>query len=154
MARGRIPEGYISAQELVKKFRTEHPKSEISTSAQIITIKEEAIIVVTAVVSTENAKSSGMSQGLLREDKATEKAESSAIRRALINLGYESVEVDSAVKEDKKEERKNRFTKLSDTKKEVDNESTDVRVSQEDSSSESVEAEPKSRFKRSRFERS
>lgn len=146
MAKGRLPEGYISAQELIKKFRNEHPKAEISTSAQLLTVEDEAIIVVTAVVSTGEAKSSGMSQGLLLDDKATEKAESSAIRRALVNLGYDSVESeasdDDEDEKEEKEERKSRFSKSKSEKKE---ETEDDEDDGEEDESEEKE-KPRSRF--------
>lgn len=147
MAKGRLPEGYISAQELIKKFRNEHPKAEISTSAQLLTVEDEAIIVVTAVVSTGEAKSSGMSQGLLLDDKATEKAESSAIRRALVNLGYDSVESEASDEDEKeeKEERKSRFSKSKSEKKEEAEDDEDDSEEDEDEESEEKE-KPRSRF--------
>lgn len=148
MAKGRLPEGYISAQELIKKFRNDHPKAEISTAAQLLTVEDEAIIVVTATVSTGEAKSSGMSQGLLLDDKATEKAESSAIRRALVNLGYDSVESESSDEDDEKEEREERKSRFSKSKSEKKEESDDDEdESEEEDEEESEEKEkPRSRF--------
>jgi Mg-chelatase subunit ChlI len=142
MAKGRLPEGYISAQDLIKKFRKENPKAEISTAAQLLTAGEEAIIVVTASVSTGEAKSSGMSQGLLLDDKATEKAESSAIRRALVNLGYDSVESEDEAeeKEEKQEKKESRFGKA---KRE---EPKEEEAEEDDEAEEEEEEKPRSRF--------
>ena len=147
MAKGRLPEGYISAQELIKKFRNEHPKAEISTSAQLLTVEDEAIIVVTATVSTGEAKSSGMSQGLLLDDKATEKAESSAIRRALVNLGYDSVESEASDDdEDEKEEKEERKSRFSKSKSEEKEESEDDEDESEEEEESEEKEKPRSRF--------
>jgi hypothetical protein len=142
MAKGRLPEGYISAQDLIKKFRKENPKAAISTAAQLLTAGEEAIIVVTASVSTGEATSSGMSQGLLLDDKATEKAESSAIRRALVNLGYDSVESEDEAeeKEEKQEKKESRFGKA---KRE---EPKEEEAEEDDEAEEEEEEKPRSRF--------
>jgi hypothetical protein len=145
MAKGRLPEGYISAQDLIKKFRKENPKAEISTAAQLLTAGEEAIIVVTASVSTGEAKSSGMSQGLLLDDKATEKAESSAIRRALVNLGYDSVESEDEAeeKEEKQEKKEKKESRFGKAKRE---EPKEEEAEEDDEAEEEEEEKPRSRF--------
>lgn len=99
MSRGRLPEGYKGIEKLIKEFRLKNPKGKIQTNPVLL---GEGMVLMTATVTDDSgAIGSGMSLADTQEEKSVEKAESGSIRRALLTLGYESLEVEE---EDSKEE--------------------------------------------------
>jgi hypothetical protein len=141
MAKGRLPEGYRGVEELIKEFRIKNPKGKIETSAQDL---GDGFVLITAKITTEDgAVGSGMSEADVQSEKAVAKAESGAIRRALLTLGYESVEGEEEEEVPAKEERKS-FKRDEEPKKEARKDDSDD--DQEDAEDEVEEEKPRSRF--------
>jgi hypothetical protein len=141
MGKNRLPEGYKSAAQLLKEFREKNPDGVITTSALV---SNGDYVIVTATVKTKDSTATGIADADLQEGKGSSKAESAAIRRALVHLGFESVESDEADEDDEKESKpapksENRFSKKSKVEEE-DEESED------DADDEEEEEKPKSRF--------
>lgn len=168
MAKGKLPEGYRGVDKIIEEFRAKNPKGKIETNP--VLVGDGFILIMAKITSDDGAVGSGMSEADIQEEKDVQKAESGAIRRALLTLGYKSVEDDEddeadkkqderevekkkdraePAKEEKKEERtKSRFGNKSSEKKE--NKDTEEEDQEEDEKSEG-----ESKFKRgSRFQRS
>ena len=115
MAKGKLPEGYKGVEKLIKEFREKNPKGKIQTSPVVL---EDGFVLVTATITTDDgAVGSGMAQADVQEEKSVQKAESGAIRRALLTLGFESEEnEESDEKEERQEKRSFRRDEPKDAK--------------------------------------
>jgi hypothetical protein len=110
-----LPEGYKSVAQLLKEFRDKHPDGMIETSA---IVSNGDFVVVTATVKAGSLSATGIADADLQQGKGSSRAESAAIRRALVHLGFESVEADHEAEE--QEERPNRFSRPRDEDKKED----------------------------------
>lgn len=140
MAKNKLPEGYKGVDKLIEEFRKDNPKGKIET--QPVLLGDGYVIITAKVTKDDGAIGSGMADADVQDDKSVEKAESGAIRRALLTLGYKSVEADEAgdEKEEKEERREEKSEKRSfrrDDKKDDDKEEKDE---------EEKEEKPRSRF--------
>lgn len=125
MAKNKLPEGYKGVDKLIEEFRKDNPKGKIET--QPVLLGDGYVIITAKVTKDDGAIGSGMADADVQDDKSVEKAESGAIRRALLTLGYKSVEADEAgdEKEEKEERREEKSEKRSfrrDDKKDDDKE--------------------------------
>lgn len=140
MAKNKLPEGYKGVDKLIEEFRKDNPKGKIET--QPVLLGDGYVIITAKVTKDDGAIGSGMADADVQDDKSVEKAESGAIRRALLTLGYKSVEADEAgdEKEEKEERREEKSEKRSfrrDDKKEDRD---------DDKDEEEKEEKPRSRF--------
>jgi hypothetical protein len=142
MARG-LPEGYKSASELLKEFRTKHPNGTIKTE---VIVSAGDFAVVTATVSNGTLTATGIADGDLQEGKGSSKAESAAIRRALVHLGFESVESDDDQDDEKEEKPKAKRFERSEGKRKADDDDSDEESDDEDDSDNDAKEKPRSRF--------
>lgn len=113
MAKNKLPEGYKGVDKLIEEFRKDNPKGKIET--QPVLLGDGYVIITAKVTKDDGAIGSGMADADVQDDKSVEKAESGAIRRALLTLGYKSVEADEAgdEKEEKEERREEKSEKRS-----------------------------------------
>lgn len=145
MAKNKLPEGYKGVDKLIEEFRKDNPKGKIETAP--VLLGDGYVIITAKVIKDDGAVGSGMADADVQDDKSVEKAESGAIRRALLTLGYKSVEADEAgaEKEEKEERREEKSEKRSfrrDDKKEDRDEE------------EEKEEKPRSRFGNKNSDRS
>lgn len=150
MAKNKLPEGYKGVDKLIEEFRKDNPKGKIET--QPVLLGDGYVIITAKVTKDDGAIGSGMADADVQDDKSVEKAESGAIRRALLTLGYKSVEADEAgdEKEEKEERREEKSEKRSfrrDDKKE-DRDEDDKEEKEE------KEEAPRSRFGNKNSDRS
>lgn len=167
MAKGKLPEGYRGVEKLIKEFRDKNPKGKIETAP--VLVGDGFILITAKITSDDGAVGSGISEADIQEEKEVQKAESGAIRRALLTLGYDSVESDeeveeapkSAPKEERKsfkrEEPKNVAKEIEEPEEKPKSrfgskDSDSKKVSEGDSDQTDIEGTPKfqrgSRFKR------
>lgn len=151
MAKNKLPEGYKGVDKLIEEFRKDNPKGKIET--QPVLLGDGYVIITAKVTKDDGAIGSGMADADVQDDKSVEKAESGAIRRALLTLGYKSVEADEAgdEKEEKEERREEKSEKRSfrrDDKKEDRDEDKDSDEEEE------KEEKPRSRFGNKNSDRS
>lgn len=92
MAKNKLPEGYKGVDKLIEEFRKDNPKGKIETAP--VLLGDGYVIITAKVIKDDGAVGSGMADADVQDDKSVEKAESGAIRRALLTLGYKSVEGD------------------------------------------------------------
>lgn len=137
MAKNKLPEGYKGVDKLIEEFRKDNPKGKIET--QPVLLGDGYVIITAKVTKDDGAIGSGMADADVQDDKSVEKAESGAIRRALLTLGYKSVEADEAgdEKEERREEKSEKRSFRRDDKKDDDKEEKDE---------EEKEEKPRSRF--------
>lgn len=148
MAKNKLPEGYKGVDKLIEEFRKDNPKGKIET--QPVLLGDGYVIITAKVTKDDDAIGSGMADADVQDDKSVEKAESGAIRRALLTLGYKSVEADEAgdEKEERREEKSEKRSFRRDDKKED-------RDDDEDSDEEEEKEEkPRSRFGNKNSDRS
>lgn len=148
MAKNKLPEGYKGVDKLIEEFRKDNPKGKIETAP--VLLGDGYVIITAKVIKDDGAVGSGMADADVQDDKSVEKAESGAIRRALLTLGYKSVEADEAgdEKEEKEERREEKSEKRSfrrDDKKEDRD---------DDKDEEEKEEKPRSRFGNKNSDRS
>lgn len=142
MAKGKLPEGYKGVEKLIKEFREKNPKGKIQTSPVVL---EDGFVLVTATITTDDgAVGSGMAQADVQEEKSVQKAESGAIRRALLTLGFESEENEES---DEKEERQEKRSFRRDEPKDAKESKADDDDQEDDEAEEEKKEEkPRSRF--------
>jgi flagellar biosynthesis GTPase FlhF len=142
MAKGKLPEGYRGVDKIIKEFRTKNPKGKIETNP--VLLGDGYVIITATVTSDDGSVGSGMADADVQIDKAVEKAESGAIRRALLTLGYESVESDDAGEEEEKEEKyKERKEEKRSFKRDEGDKGDDGKDDEEE---DDKEEKPRSRF--------
>jgi len=134
-----LPEGYKSVAQLLKEFREKHPDGIIETSA---IVSNGDFVIVTATVKAGSLSATGIADADLQQGKGSSRAESAAIRRALVHLGFESVEGDGEAEE--QEERPNRFSRSRD--EDNPNKSFSKSRDEDEYDEEREEEEPRSRF--------
>lgn len=139
-----LPEGYKSVAQLLKEFREKHPTGVIKTEA---IVSNGDFVVVTATVTAGNLIATGIADADLQQGKGSSRAESAAIRRALVHLGFESVESDEDEAEEQ-EERPKRFGRS----EEKEEKSKKVYYKADDEEQEEEE-KPRSRFAAKSFKR-
>lgn len=141
MGKNRLPEGYKSAAQLLKEFREKNPEGIITTSALV---SNGDYVVVTATVKVGSLTATGIADADLQEGKGSSKAESAAIRRALVHLGFDSVEADDSDEpEEKPRQEEKRSFKRDLPKKDLRSESA---KDADDDEAEEKEETPRSRF--------
>ena len=146
MAKNKLPEGYKGVDKLIEEFRKDNPKGKIET--QPVLLGDGYVIITAKVTKDDGAIGSGMADADVQDDKSVEKAESGAIRRALLTLGYKSVEVEeSDEKEEKEEKSEKRSFKREDKE---DRRSESAKEADEDEE----EEKPRSRFGNKNSDRS
>ena len=137
MAKNKLPEGYKGVDKLIEEFRKDNPKGKIETSP--VLLGDGYVIITAKVTKDDGAIGSGMADADVQDDKSVEKAESGAIRRAMLTLGYKSVEADDAA--DQPEEKKeSRFGSKGLKRQADEQEETDQDEQEEE------EEKPRSRF--------
>jgi len=141
MAKGRLPDGYRGVDLIIKEFRIKNPKGKVETTPVLM---GDGYVIITAKITTDDgAVGSGMADADVQEDKSVEKAESGAIRRALLTLGYESIAVD----EDQEESSKRKEEEPKEEKKSFKRSEPAKKVEEsDDEQDEDEEKKPKSRF--------
>lgn len=141
MAKGKLPEGYKGVEKLIKEFRDKNPKGKIQTSPVVL---EDGFVLVTATITTDDgAVGSGMAQADVQEEKSVQKAESGAIRRALLTLGFESEENEES---EEKEERQEKRSFRRDEKDSKESKADDDNQEDDEAEEEKKEEKPRSRF--------
>ncbi len=147
MAKNKLPEGYKGVDKLIEEFRKDNPKGKIETSP--VLLGDGYVIITAKVTKDDGAIGSGMADADVQDDKSVEKAESGAIRRALLTLGYKSVEADEAGddKEEKEEKSEKRSFRRDEPKEEK--KSRDDKDEEEEK-----EEKPRSRFGNKNSDRS
>lgn len=139
MAKNKLSEGYKGVDKLIEEFRKDNPKGKIETSP--VLLGDGYVIIMAKVTKDDGAIGSGMADADVQDDKSVEKAESGAIRRALLTLGYKSVESDEDDdKEEKEERREEKSEKRSSFKRD------DRKDDSDEDEEEEKEEKPKSRF--------
>jgi hypothetical protein len=143
MAKGKLPEGYKGVEKLIKEFRDKNPKGKIQTSPVVL---DDGFVLVTATITTDDgAVGSGMAQADVQEEKSVQKAESGAIRRALLTLGFESEESEES--EEKEERTEKRSFKREEKEEKPERRSESAKEADEDEEEEEQKEEkPRSRF--------
>jgi hypothetical protein len=141
-----LPEGYKSAAQLLKEFREKHPDGIIETSA---IVSNGDFVVVTATVKAGSLSATGIADADLQQGKGSSRAESAAIRRALVHLGFESVEGDDEAEE--QEERPKRFSRSRDEDKEEEKPKKSFSKSRDEDEEDDEEQEEEEEKPRSRF---
>lgn len=143
MAKNKLPEGYKGVDKLIEEFRKDNPKGKIET--QPVLLGDGYVIITAKVTKDDGAIGSGMADADVQDDKSVEKAESGAIRRALLTLGYKSVEADEAgdEKEEKEERREEKSEKRSFRRDDKDSDEEEEK-----------EEKPRSRFGNKNSDRS
>lgn len=150
MAKNKLPEGYKGVDKLIEEFRKDNPKGKIET--QPVLLGDGYVIITAKVTKDDGAIGSGMADADVQDDKSVEKAESGAIRRALLTLGYKSVEVEeSDEKEEKEEKSEKRSFKREDKE---DRRSESAKQADEDEEDGEEEEKPRSRFGNKNSDRS
>ncbi len=151
MAKNKLPEGYKGVDKLIEEFRKDNPKGKIETAP--VLLGDGYVIITAKVIKDDGAVGSGMADADVQDDKSVEKAESGAIRRALLTLGYKSVEAEeSDDKEEKQERREEKSEKRSfrrDDKKEDRDDDKDDKDEDDEK-----EEKPRSRFGNKNSDRS
>jgi hypothetical protein len=142
-----LPEGYKSAAQLLKEFREKHPDGIIETSA---IVSNGDFVVVTATVKAGSLSATGIADADLQQGKGSSRAESAAIRRALVHLGFESVEGDDDEAEEQ-EERPKRFSRSRDEDKEEEKPKKSFSKSRDEDEEDDEEQEEEEEKPRSRF---
>ena len=142
MAKGKLPEGYKGVEKLIKEFREKNPKGKIQTSPVVL---EDGFVLVTATITTDDgAVGSGMAQADVQEEKSVQKAESGAIRRALLTLGFESEENEES--EEKEERQEKRSFRRDEPKDAKESKADDDDDQEDEDEEEKKEEKPRSRF--------
>lgn len=147
MAKGKLPEGYKGVEKLIKEFREKNPKGKIQTSS--VVLEDGFVLLQATITGDEGQVGSGMALADVQEEKSVQKAESGAIRRALLTLGFESEEADEeddkSEKEERREEKSERrsFRRDDDRKEEKKSRDDDK---DDDKDEEEEEEQPRSRF--------
>lgn len=153
MAKNKLPEGYKGVDKLIEEFRKDNPKGKIETSP--VLLGDGYVIITATITKDDGAVGSGMADADVQEDKSVEKAESGAIRRAMLTLGYKSVEAEEGDDKDEKEEKEEKSEKRSfrrDDKAETKSRKDDKEDDQDDEEEE--KEKPRSRFGSKNSERS
>lgn len=135
-----LPEGYKSVSQLLKEFREKYPTGVIKTEA---IVSSGDFVVVTATITAGELTATGIADADLQKGKGSSRAESAAIRRALVHLGFESVEGDDE-SEEEQEDRPKRFSRSADDKKVEESKRAFSKARDEDE--EEQEEKPRSRF--------
>lgn len=148
MAKNKLPEGYKGVDKLIEEFRKDNPKGKIETAP--VLLGDGYVIITAKVIKDDGAVGSGMADADVQDDKSVEKAESGAIRRALLTLGYKSVEADEAgdEKEERREEKSEKRSFRRDDRKEDRDDDKDSDEEEE------KEEKPRSRFGNKNSDRS
>lgn len=149
MAKNKLPEGYKGVDKLIEEFRKDNPKGKIET--QPVLLGDGYVIITAKVTKDDGAIGSGMADADVQDDKSVEKAESGAIRRALLTLGYKSVEVEES---DDKEEKEEKSEKRSFKREEKKEDADDNQDDEQDEEEEEEEEKPRSRFGNKNSDRS
>lgn len=142
MAKGKLPEGYKGVDKLIEEFRKDNPKGKIETSP--VLLGDGYVIITAKVTKDDGAIGSGMADADVQDDKSVEKAESGAIRRAMLTLGYKSVEADDDA--DQPEEKKESRFGSKGLKRQADEQEETDQDEQEEEEEEEKEEKPRSRF--------
>lgn len=144
MAKNKLPEGYRGVDKITKEFREKNPKGKIETSPVLL---GDGYVIITAKITTDDgAIGSGMADADVQNDKDVEKAESGAIRRALLTLGYESIESDGDDKNDEKGEKEERSEKRSFRREEKEDRRSESARDADENEEDKKEEKPRSRF--------
>lgn len=150
MAKGKLPEGYKGVEKLIKEFREKNPKGKIQTSS--VVLEDGFVLLQATITGDEGQVGSGMALADVQEEKSVQKAESGAIRRALLTLGFESEEADEeddkSEKEERREEKSEKRSFRRDDKKEDRDDDKDSDEEEE------KEEKPRSRFGNKNSDRS
>ena len=106
-----LPEGYKSVAQLLKEFREKYPTGVIKTE---VVSSSDGFVIVAAAITAGELSATGIADAELRQGKGSSRAESAAIRRALVHLGFDSVEIDDDSEvEEEEEEQPKRFSRSS-----------------------------------------
>lgn len=144
MAKGKLPEGYKGVEKLIKEFREKNPKGKIQTSPVVLA---DGFVLVTATITTDDgAVGSGMAQADVQEEKSVQKAESGAIRRALLTLGFESEENDEPEEKEERQEKRSFRREEPKDAKESKADDDDDQEDEDEEKEEKKEEKPRSRF--------
>ena len=150
MAKNKLPEGYKGVDKLIEEFRKDNPKGKIETAP--VLLGDGYVIITAKVIKDDGAVGSGMADADVQDDKSVEKAESGAIRRALLTLGYKSVEADEA--SDEKEEKEERREEKSEKRSFRRDDKKEDRDEDDKEEKEEKEEAPRSRFGNKNSDRS
>ncbi len=149
MAKNKLPEGYKGVEKLIKEFRDKHAKGKVLTSGQIL---DDGYILITATVMGNDGESgSGMALADVQEEKSVQKAESGAIRRALLTLGFESEDADEV---EEKEERREEKSEKHSFRRDKDEDKGDDGKDDDKDEEDEKEEKPRSRFGNKNSDRS